>query len=417
MRAWAPVAVPSLPGTPDAPLQVFDSVSCQLRPAGPDAGEARLYACGITPYDATHLGHAFTYVAIDLLHRVWLDAGLTVRYAQNVTDVDDPLLERATATGVEWQDLAAAQIDLFRADMEALRVLPPQHYVGVVEALDTVTDLIEVLHQTQAVYQLPDPAFPDWYFSVTRTSNLLEGTGLSVAEAEQLFAERGGDPARPGKRHQLDPLVWRQARLGEPSWESPFGRGRPGWHIECSAIALHALGEAFDVQAGGRDLIFPHHPMSAAGARVATGQPFARVFLHTGMVGLDGEKMSKSLGNLVFVSRLLADGVDPMAIRLVLLAHHYRTDWEYTAADLVAAEARVTAWRAAFDAPSGAAGEPVVAALRAALRADLDSPQALTILDEWAASQGMDDAAPGLVARAADALLGFAPGSPASSSR
>ncbi|MGB7962444.1 MAG: cysteine--1-D-myo-inosityl 2-amino-2-deoxy-alpha-D-glucopyranoside ligase [Propionicimonas sp.] len=417
MRAWAPVAVPSLPGSLDAPLRVFDTVSSQLRPAGPDAGEARMYACGITPYDATHLGHAFTYVAIDLLHRAWLDAGLTVRYAQNVTDVDDPLLERATATGVDWEVLAAGQIELFRADMVALRVLPPQHYVGVVESLDTVTDLIEVLRQQQAVYQLPDPSFPDWYFSVTRTSNLLEGTGLSVAEAEQVFAERGGDPARPGKRHQLDPLVWRQARLGEPSWESSFGRGRPGWHIECSAIALHALGEAFDVQAGGRDLTFPHHPMSAAGARVATGQPFARVFLHTGMVGLNGDKMSKSLGNLVFVNRLLADGVDPMAIRLVLLAHHYRTDWEYRSADLAAAESRVRTWRAAFGAPTGAAGEPVVAALRGALRADLDSPAALAIIDEWAASQGSDAAAPGLVARAADALLGFAPGGAEASNR
>ena len=417
MRAWSPVAVPSVPGALDAPVRVFDSVTSHLQPAGPATGEARLYACGITPYDATHLGHAFTYVSIDVLHRVWLDAGLSVQFAQNVTDVDDPLLERATATGVNWQALAAGQIDLFRNDMVALRVLPPQRFVGVVEALDTVVDLIEVLRQQQAVYQLADPAYPDWYFSVTRASNLLEGTGLSVAEAEQVFAERGGDPGRPGKRHQLDPLVWRQARPGEPSWESGLGRGRPGWHIECSAIALQALGEDFDVQAGGRDLIFPHHPMSAAGARVATGHRFAKVFLHTGMVGLNGEKMSKSLGNLVFVSRLVADGVDPMAIRLVLLAHHYRTDWQYTASELSAAQARLAAWRAAFNAPAGAPGEPVVAALRAALRAALDSPAALAIIDEWALSGGADPVAPSLVASAADALLGVAAPSAAVASR
>ncbi len=231
--------------------------------------------------------------------------------------------------------------------MAALRVLPPEPFTGVVESLDLVTDLISVLRDEQAVYQVPDPEYPDWYFSVTKASNLMDGTGISMLEAEQVFAERGGDPERPGKRHRLDCLVWRQERPGEPAWDSWLGRGRPGWHIECTAIALDALGSDFDVQAGGSDLSFPHHPMCAAEARVATGHPFAKVFLHTGMVALDGKKMSKSLGNLVFVSRLLADGIDPMAIRLVLLAHHYRSDWEYTTAALEAAQARLDRWRRA----------------------------------------------------------------------
>jgi L-cysteine:1D-myo-inositol 2-amino-2-deoxy-alpha-D-glucopyranoside ligase len=229
-----------------------------------------------------------------------------------------------------------------------------------------------------------------------------------MLEAEQVFAERGGDPERPGKRHRLDCLVWRQERPGEPAWDSWLGRGRPGWHIECTAIALDALGPDFDVQAGGSDLSFPHHPMCAAEGRVATGHPFAKVFLHTGMVALDGKKMSKSLGNLVFVSRLLADGTDPMAIRLVLLAHHYRSDWEYTAAALGAAQARLDRWRLAVAAGSGADATATIDAVRAHLRNDLDAPAALAAIDEWAAAPGDDAAAPAQVRDLVDALLGIA---------
>ncbi|MGC3993681.1 MAG: cysteine--1-D-myo-inosityl 2-amino-2-deoxy-alpha-D-glucopyranoside ligase [Propionicimonas sp.] len=408
MRAWMSVDVPALPGAGRGRVWVHDTVSGRLQPAGPEAGEARLYACGITPYDATHLGHAATYVAVDLLHRAWLDAGLGVRYAQNVTDVDDPLLERAEATGVDWAALAEDQIELYRTDMAALRVLPPVRLDGVVENIDRVTDLIGVLRDRQAVYQVPDPVYPDWYFSVTKASNLLEGTGISMLEAEHVFAERGGDPERPGKRHRLDCLVWRQARPGEPAWDSWLGRGRPGWHIECTAISLAELGEDFDVQAGGRDLAFPHHPMCAAEASVATGQPMAKVFLHTGMVALHGEKMSKSLGNLVFVSRLRAEGVDPMAIRLVLLAHHYRSDWEYTDAALADAQARLDRWRAAVARPSGPDAGVVLEAVRTALRSDLDAPAALTAIDVWAGADGDDASAPAVVRDLADALLGIA---------
>ena len=321
--------------------------------------------------------------------------------------MDDPLLERATATGADWEQLAADQIELFRTDMAALRVLPPAELTGVVESLDRVTDLLGVLRDERAIYQVPDPEYPDWYFSVTKSSGLMDGTGYSMLEAEQIFAERGGDPDRPGKRHRLDCLVWRQERNGEPAWDSWLGRGRPGWHIECTAIALGALGTDFDVQAGGRDLAFPHHPMCAAEARVATGHPFAKVFLHTGMVGLDGEKMSKSRGNLVFVSRLLAEGVDPMAIRLVLLANHYRSDWEYTSDVLAAAEARLAKWRTAVARPGAAAG-PVNEAVRNALRNDLNAPAALAAIDAWADAPGDAAVASDLVREAVDALLGVA---------
>lgn len=411
MRAWMSADVPTLPGAGHGRVLVYDSLTAKLQPTGPETGEARIYACGITPYDATHLGHAATYVAVDLLYRAWLDAGLSVRYAQNVTDVDDPLLERAAATGVDWADLADEQIDLYRSDMAALRVLPPAGLTGVVESLATVTDMIGVLRDEQAVYQVPDPEYPDWYFSVTKSSNLMAGARISMLEAEEVFAARGGDPERPGKRHRLDSLVWMQARPGEPAWDSWLGRGRPGWHVECAAISIDALGEEFDVQAGGRDLAFPHHPMSAAEAGVATGRPMAKVFLHSGLVGLAGEKMSKSKGNLVFVSRLLADGADPMAVRLVVLAHHYRGDWDYTPDQLEEAQARLRRWRSAASAPSGPDADDVLAAVRTAIRDDLDAPAALAAIDAWAeqclTEGGPDAAAPALVRGLADALLGI----------
>jgi len=409
MRSWAGVSVPELPGR-GGRVRVFDTVTQRLQPVGPEHGEARLYACGITPYDATHLGHAFTYVSVDLLVRAWLDAGLSVRYAQNVTDVDDPLLERAEATGDQWQRLAAEQVELYRSDLTALRVLPPAELTGVVDSVELVVQLIERLRDRGAVYKLSDQDYPDWYFANPEAEPLLQGLGIDQAQALEIFAERGGDPARPGKRDPLDCLVWRAERPGEPAWDSPLGRGRPGWHVECTAIALHRLGTAFDVQAGGSDLAFPHHPMCAAEATALTGEPFARAFLHTGMVGLDGTKMSKSLGNLVFVSRLLAAGTDPMAVRLVLLAEHYRSDWEYNSHLLAAAEHRLDRWRTACAQPSGADAGPVLAEVREALRNDLNAPGALAVIDRWAeaslAGDRSDDAAPTLVRDLADALLG-----------
>ncbi|MDO5533743.1 MAG: cysteine--1-D-myo-inosityl 2-amino-2-deoxy-alpha-D-glucopyranoside ligase [Propionibacteriaceae bacterium] len=393
MKAWQRPDIPAI--TPDLRLpRVHDTATGGLVEVGPDADaaqQARLYVCGITPYDATHLGHANTYVAFDLLHRTWLDAGLDVHYTQNVTDVDDPLLERAEATGVDWVDLAEEQTQLFRTDMEALRVIPPADYVGAVESIDLVTDLIQRLIPTGLVYQVEDPEFPDWYFATGQAPGAGEVAHLDREAALAIFGERGGDPDRPGKRDALDCLVWRLAREGEPSWESPLGAGRPGWHIECAAIALEHLGEAFDVQGGGSDLVFPHHEMSASEARAATGQPFARAFVHGGMVGYEGEKMSKSKGNLVLVSKLRAAGVDPMAIRLVLLDHHYRSDWEYTDADLARATERLAAWRAIANNPTAFPAGETVAAIRDALRDDLDAPAALAAVDAWVAASAAVD--------------------------
>ncbi len=405
MQAWDAVPVPKLPPSAHR-VHLYNPRTRDLVAVGPQTGEARLYACGITPYDATHLGHAFTYVTIDLLVRAWRDAGLGVRYAQNITDVDDPLLERAAATGRDWAELAAEQIELYRADMAALRVLPPSHFVGVVEAMDMIADTATALRDGGDAYAISDPEYPDWYFRVDE-AGLLERTGHPRDQALALFAERGGDPGRAGKHHQLDALLWRRARPDEPAWDSALGRGRPGWHIECAAIALATLGADFDVQAGGSDLAFPHHPMSALQAEMVSHRPCDHAALHTAMVAYDGEKMSKSLGNLVFVHRLLADGADPMAVRLMLLAQHYRSDWEYTPELLMVATRRLARWRAAVHRPAGPDAEPLIAAIRAALSDDLDAPTALREIDLWAGSEGATStAAPTQVRDAVDAVLG-----------
>ena len=419
MDSWPAVDVPDLPGRGPV-TRIWDTSSAALAVAA--AGQhARLYACGITPYDATHIGHAATYVAWDLLVRAWRDAGHRVSYVQNVTDVDDPLLERADRDGEDWRELAAREIALYRLDMTALRVLPPDHLVGAVEALPLIERFNQQLVDRGSVYDLE----ADVYFSRFADPRFGSVSGLDPDTMAELSAERGGDPGRPGKKDPLDPVVWMAERPGEPSWPSDFGPGRPGWHVECAAIATHYLGDSFDVQAGGRDLVFPHHEMSASHARVALGEhAFARCYVHSGMVRLDGEKMSKSRGNLVFVSRLLADGQDPMAIRLALLTHHYRADWDWADAGLVAAAQRLTMWRAAAeaaDSASGAdsvsrvggadsAGEDVLVAIRDRLASDLDAPGALEIVDSWA-DRALADEAPGtgpLVRSAVDALLGVA---------
>jgi L-cysteine:1D-myo-inositol 2-amino-2-deoxy-alpha-D-glucopyranoside ligase len=414
MRSWPACPVPALPGQGQPP-HLFDSSTARLEPVVTDppgsAGASRavsLYVCGITPYDATHLGHAFTYVTYDLVNRVLRDAGYQVRFVENVTDIDDPLLERAARDGVDWQDVARRETELFRADMTALRVLPPDHYVGVVESIPLIVAMVGELAAAGATYTVDG----DVYFSVAAAPRFGYVSGLDTEAMRALAAARGGDPDRRGKKDPLDPLLWRARRPGEPSWPSPFGPGRPGWHIECSAIARHYLGEVIDVQGGGGDLVFPHHECSSAHAEVATGRnPFAHRYVHTGMVGLDGQKMSKSLGNLEFVSRLLGRGVAPGAIRLALLAHSYREDWEWTPAELTAAERRLDHWRAAVALPAGPDATGVLADVRAALAASLDAPKALGVVDRWAtaalAGNGQGDTkAPRLTRTLIDTLFG-----------
>jgi L-cysteine:1D-myo-inositol 2-amino-2-deoxy-alpha-D-glucopyranoside ligase len=419
VQSWPRPDVPSLPGQAP-PLRLFDTATTEVRPTSPGP-QARLYVCGITPYDATHLGHAATYLTFDLVQRLWLDSGHEVRYAQNVTDVDDPLLERAARDGRDWRELAAEQIQLFRDDMSALRILPPDDYVGVVDSIPLIAEDVRRLLDRGVAYQLPPTpeeksadGAADVYLDLAEVPRFGAVSGWTREQMLEVFAERGGDPDRAGKRDALDPLLWRGARDGEPSWDGgELGQGRPGWHMECTSIALRHLGMAFDVQGGGNDLVFPHHEMSAVQGQVLTEDwPFARCYAHQGMVGLDGEKMSKSRGNLVLVSRLRGAGVDPMALRLSLLAHHYRTDWFWTDADLTAGTERLARWRDATSRPTGPSATATLARMRELLADDLDAPHALAAVDRWAQEQltrgGDDPEGPRLVSRSVDALLGVA---------
>lgn len=366
-----------------------------------------MYVCGITPYDATHMGHAATYVAFDVLQRAWLDAGHEVHYVQNVTDIDDPLLERAVERGEDWRAIAERETALFREDMTALRVIPPREYVGAVEAIPSVASYVQRMQELGVVYAVDE----DLYFSVGSDPRFGSVANLDRAEMTRIFAERGGDPDRPGKRDPLDCLVWQDARPDEPAWNTSLGHGRPGWHIECVAIALDHLGMTIDVQGGGSDLAFPHHEMGASEAQVVTGDwPYARHYVHAGMVGWQGHKMSKSRGNLVFVSQLRADGHDPMAIRLALLAHHYRSDWSWTPQGLEGAGQRLELWRRAVAMPAGPDATATLQRMREVLSDDLRTPSALDAVDQWAtaavAGTGSDALAPALIADACDALLG-----------
>lgn len=422
MKSWSARPVPQLPGT--APVPAVHDTRLRTQVRLPETPQVGLYVCGITPYDATHMGHAATYVAFDLLNRAWRDAGQTVTYVQNVTDVDDPLLERADATGVDWRELAREQTELFRADMSALNVVAPEHYVAATEVVDWIVPAVERLVERGLAYRVPGTTEAnggrgpdgDVYFDVDAAGQLRredpdawvlgEICGLNREEMLPLFAERGGDPERPGKRDPLDPLLWRVHRAGEPSWEGAgLGEGRPGWHIECSLISLKYLPAPFTVQGGGCDLVFPHHDMGAGHSYALSGKPMAEHFMHTAMVGLDGEKMSKSKGNLVLVSKLRERGVDPAAIRLAILAQHYRTDWFWTDELLRRAERRLAAWRAAAAKPDTAGAAALLEAVRSALAEDLNAPAALAAVDAWVARNTAGAAARGAEASSEDRQL------------
>ncbi len=409
MDSWMGHGVPRLPGS-GQPLALYDSARRAVHLTRP-TGKAKMYVCGITPYDATHLGHAATMVTFDLVQRMWRDAGHLVDYVQNVTDIDDPLLERAERDGEDWVVLAMRETALFREDMEALRIIPPTHYVGAVESIPAIAEKVAALLDDGAGYRLDDGT-GDVYFDISASPRFGYESNLSREQMLEFFAERGGDPARAGKRDPLDPLLWRGTREGEPAWPGgPLGPGRPGWHIECAVIALNLLGERIDVQGGGNDLLFPHHECSAAHAERLTGvTPFAQHYVHAGMIGLDGAKMSKSKGNLLFVSRLRADRVDPMALRLALLAGHYRSDREWTDDLRKAATQRLSRWREAASVAAGPSGVDLLAGVRARLADDLDTTGALALVDRWAdaalAGTGDDPSAPALLASTVDGLLG-----------
>ena len=386
MQSWPSITVPALnPKRPIPPLSLTDTKSNTLhRVAQKDS--YRMYVCGITPYDATHLGHAATYLTFDLIQRYLRAGGSHVNYVQNITDIDDPLLERAKRDGVNWQDLATSQIELFRSDMVALRVIPPAHYIGAVEAIPLVVQAIELLSARGSTYLINQ----DLYFENNVVSDFGALSHLDKKEMELIFSQRGGDPLLMGKRDSLDCLVWMAQRPGEPGWQSTLGVGRPGWHIECTAIAYEYLSpnsdddELIDIQGGGSDLIFPHHEMCRTQAKVLTGKELASVYVHAGMLGLDGEKMSKSKGNLVFVSELIANGIDPMIIKYALMMSHYRQDRMWTHEVLEQAQLEVDNLKSALFGEAQAATESVISEIIQALADDLNTPRVLMALQSWA---------------------------------
>jgi L-cysteine:1D-myo-inositol 2-amino-2-deoxy-alpha-D-glucopyranoside ligase len=413
MKAWATSYIPPLSGFSTPTLRLTNSLTGEKEEVGEE--KVSMYVCGITPYDATHLGHAATYLAFDLINRYLKFSGKDVQYIQNITDVDDPLLERANRDGQQWEQLAQDQIALFRDDMVSLRILPPDHYMGAVETIPWVISAIEELKDRGAVYQLEN----DLYFDITTDPKFSTYTALTVDQQRAIFAERGGDPNRTGKRNPLDCLIWKGKQVGEPYWPSPFGDGRPGWHIECTAIALEYLTAPISIQGGGSDLHFPHHSMCAAEGRVLTGTDFAKRFVHTGMIGLDGEKMSKSRGNLKFVSVMRSQAVDSMALRIALLAGHYRADRSWSDDLLKNAEQRLEMWRRGISSPYGGDVSGLIERILIALSDDLNTPLAFAHVDDWArkrlneltrnSSEASEDVSQiGQLSRFLDAVLGIA---------
>jgi L-cysteine:1D-myo-inositol 2-amino-2-deoxy-alpha-D-glucopyranoside ligase len=411
MKSWSEVLIPSIDSTLDFPELHLTNSASATKEMVKRKSVYRMYVCGITPYDATHLGHAATYLTFDLINRYLRASGAEVRYVQNITDIDDPLLERATRDGVDWSDLAHQQIDLFRSDMVNLRVIPPAAYIGAVDAIPLVTQAIEELSAKGSIY----PVEKDLYFKVHSDLHFGERSNLSEQEMSQIFSERGGDPTRIGKLAPLDCLVWMSQRPNEPGWPSPHGVGRPGWHIECTAIAIKYLAPAseetslIDIQGGGSDLIFPHHEMCAAQAQVLSGKPLAQSYVHAGMIGLDGEKMSKSKGNLVFVSQLVAAGRDPMAIRWALMNDHYRTDRMWTDQLLIDSESQIDVLRSVLKREAVAPTAQLILEIIELLADDLNTPAIIKSINNWVAQSqtGATGGEANSLSNALDTLLGI----------
>jgi len=406
MNSWPSLYLPPLSKAPFPNLKLKDSKKGLLEIA--NSKVFKIYVCGITPYDATHLGHAATYLSFDLINRYLTLTGSNVKFVENITDIDDPLLERAKRDEQDWQVLANSQTDLFCSDMSSLRVIPPEHFIKVTDSIHLIEKFIKRLSDNGFLYELNG----DHYFAV---ETFLKTLPISIEDAVATFAERGGDPKRVGKKHPLDPVIWLANVGDDPGWQSQLGFGRPGWHVECTAIACEYLDDKtsnpiIDLQGGGSDLIFPHHFMSEQIVNAAYGRGFAKYFVHAAMIGLDGEKMSKSKGNLVFVSKLLSDGVDPMVIRWALLSGHYQEDRQWSNQLLVNAEKEVNQMRVALAQSEVADPAEMINALISDISNNLDTPTALQRLLNWSLNSKNDGDVnqSGAVSRAIDSLLGLA---------
>jgi len=408
MLSWPDAYMPpALAGIKHPTLQLFDSY--KGKKVDILGEQSSIYICGITPYDATHMGHAATYLTFDLVNRYLRASGKNVSFVENITDIDDPLLERATRDNQDWRELAESQIELFREDMTSLGVLPPNAYRGVIESMDEIISTVEEMIATGRSYILDG----DIYLDLNQVDGAIENLPLALDQALKIFEERGGDPARVGKRHALDPLLWKARKGDDPFWEAPFGQGRPGWHIECTAIALKNLPNAsstsITLQAGGSDLIFPHHYMTALQAKALTGVEFASCYSHAGMIGLDGEKMSKSKGNLVFVSKLRQEGVSPALIRIALFTDRYSTDRMWSRELLDDANKLFARLLSALSRQEVAPTFEVVQEIVNAISDDLNTPKVFELLNSWClkTEEGEVGGSPGEISRALDTYLGI----------
>jgi cysteinyl-tRNA synthetase len=382
------------------PLELYDTLTASKRPLETvEPGRVGMYVCGLTVYDYAHVGHARTYTIFDVLRRYLAHRGYQVRFVRNHTDVDDKIIKRAAELGEDPLALADRFIGEFDRDLQALGVLPPDVAPRVTREIPSIIDMIQRLVDRGHAYAVNGSVF----FEVSTFS---EYGKLSRKKVEDL---RAGERVEvdPDKRQPGDFALWKAAKPGEPKWPSPWGEGRPGWHIECSAMSTHYLGETFDIHGGGRDLVFPHHENEIAQSEGATGKPFVSFWVHAGTLTIEGEKMSKSLGNLVFVSDLLKQ-TDPRAIRLALMHHHYRAGFEWHDTDLDDGTALLHRLLAAAERPDGADPRPYAARVRAAIDHDLDAPRALEALDDLASailSGGGDTTAPAVL-RELGALIG-----------
>ena len=408
MLSWPDAYMPpALAGINHPTLQLFDSY--KGKKVDILGEQSSIYICGITPYDATHMGHAATYLTFDLVNRYLKASGKNVSFVENITDIDDPLLERATRDNQDWRELAESQIELFREDMTSLGVLPPNAYRGVIESMDEIISTVAEMIATGKSYQLEG----DIYLDLNQVDGAIENLPIALEQALKIFEERGGDPARAGKRHALDPLLWKARKGDDPFWEAPFGQGRPGWHIECTAIALKNLPKAsstsITLQAGGSDLIFPHHYMTALQAKALNGIEFASCYSHSGMIGLDGEKMSKSKGNLIFVSKLRQEGVSPALIRIALFANRYSTDRMWSRELVDEANKLLTRLLSALSRQEVAPTFEVVQEIVNAISDDLNTPKVFDLLNTWSlkTEEGQVGGSPGEISRALDTYLGI----------
>lgn len=366
-------------------MQLYNVLSRRLETFNPSADGITIYVCGITPYDTTHLGHCFTYTSFDMLIRYLEFTGQTVRYVQNVTDIDDDILRKARSVDEDWLSLGNRWTTHFIDDNEALNIRPPDHFPRATDVIDEIVVAVQALLQAGVAYE----AGGSVYFHIADDPAYGKLSRLSYDEMLPIANERGNNPEDPNKRNPLDFVLWQAQAPGEPAWDSPWGMGRPGWHIECSTMSTNYLGQPIDIHGGGADLIFPHHESEIAQAECASGrEPFTRFWLHTAMVRHQGEKMSKSLGNLVMVHDLLEEGCPADAIRLCMAGHHYRQPWSYEVSDLKKSEVLANQFRNAVSV-TGGNGQPLdpgpaEGGFRRAMNDDLNTAVAINVLSKLA---------------------------------